>query len=75
MEAAVALERQVAVKLGGWRFREFVQPILLPFYETSRLFYETSNNDSRECEVSGHFDRKRGIASRWLLSHSVTHVS
>jgi hypothetical protein len=39
MEAAVALERQVAVKLGGWRFREFVQPILLPFYETS-------NNDN-----------------------------
>ena len=42
----MALERQVAVKLGGWRFREFVQPILPPFYETSRLFYETSNNDS-----------------------------
>src|SRR5665213_2428844 len=29
----------------------------------------------RNCEVSGHFDRKRGIASWWLLSHSVTHVS
>jgi hypothetical protein len=50
----VALERQVAVKLGGWRFREFVQPILPPFYETSRLFYETSNNDKLKlvCPVS-----------------------
>jgi hypothetical protein len=27
------------------------------------------------CEVSGCFDRKCGIASRWLLSHSVIHVS
>jgi hypothetical protein len=59
----VALERQVAVKLGGWRFREFVQPILPPFYETSRLFYETSNNDiSSWCFVCGRIRRICRIA-------------
>jgi hypothetical protein len=43
----VAFERQCLVGLEGWRFREFVQPIIPPIYETSRRFYETSNNDSR----------------------------